>query len=307
MTMARGPLIAVFTKNRTNPAYAGARLGADRVAQRLGARTRHYVPAIADDVEQQIALVARALREAPDAFVFTPVDESAVDDAIGAIDASGIPLVNFINRMRRGNRIAFVGSDDRALAIAVAERLFAHLGGAGKVAVMQGTPGSITSRTRREGFLEAAAHHPGIAVVAQVAGDYQHATAYRVMQELLAQDARIDGLLCANDVMALGAIEAMTAAGRMIPVVGVNALPDAIAAIKRGAQLATADFDATKLGSVATEAAIRHLRGERVPAEIVLPVQVVDAANCAPWARPIEERECPRWEDIVGTPLSPRG
>jgi len=54
------------------------------------------------------------------------------------------------------------------------------------------------------------------------------------------------------------------------------------------------------MGCVATEAAIRHLRGERVPAEILLPVQVVDASNCAPWDRPIEQRECPRWEQVVG-------
>ena len=303
--MASEPLIAVFTKNQTNPAYAGARLGADRTAQRLGARTRHFVPAAPDDVAQQIALVAEALRSRPDAFVFTPVHESAVDEAIAAIDAAGVPLVNFINRMHRGKRIAFVGSDDRALAIAVAERLFAHLNGAGNVAFMQGTPGAITSRTRLEGFVEAARRHPGIVVVDECAGDYQHETARRVMQQLLARASRIDGLLCANDVMALGAIEAMTAAGRMIPVVGVNALPEAIAAIKRGTLLATVDFDATKMGCVATEAAIRHLRSEHVPNEILLPVQVVDAANCAPWDRPLDERECPRWEDVVGATSSP--
>jgi ribose transport system substrate-binding protein len=298
--MPSEPLIAVFTKNRTNPAYAGARLGADRTAQRLGARTRHFVPESPDDIDQQIALVDEALQARPDAFVFTPVHETAVDGAIARIDAAGIALVNIINRMHRGNRIAFVGSDDRALAVAVAERLFAHLNGTGNVVVMQGTPGSITSRTRLEGFLEAAGRHPGIAIAEQCAGDYQQETARRVMQGLLARGTRIDGLLCANDVMALGAIEAMAAAGKTIPVVGVNALPEAITAIRRGMLLATVDFDATKMGCVATEAAIRHLRGERVPAEILLPVQVVDASNCAPWDRPIEQRECPRWEEVVG-------
>jgi len=54
-----------------------------------------------------------------------------------------------------------------------------------------------------------------------------------------------------------------------------------------------------KMSCIATEAAIRHLRGERVPAEIQLPVQIVDGANCLPWERPIEERECPRWEEVV--------
>jgi len=54
-----------------------------------------------------------------------------------------------------------------------------------------------------------------------------------------------------------------------------------------------------KIACVATEAAIRHLRGMPVPKEIELPVQVVDRTNCGPWDKPLEERECPRWDDIV--------
>jgi ribose transport system substrate-binding protein len=53
------------------------------------------------------------------------------------------------------------------------------------------------------------------------------------------------------------------------------------------------------ISSIATEAAIRHLRGERVPAEIILPVRIVDAANYPPWDKTLEERECPGWEEVV--------
>jgi len=53
------------------------------------------------------------------------------------------------------------------------------------------------------------------------------------------------------------------------------------------------------ISSIATEAAIRHLRGERVPAEILLPVSIVDAINYQPWDRPLDGRESPRWEDVV--------
>ena len=81
------PRIAVFTKNRTNPAYEAARLGADRTAARLGATTIHYVPEKPDSVPEQIALIARAIAERPDAAVFVPVDETAVNDAILGFDA----------------------------------------------------------------------------------------------------------------------------------------------------------------------------------------------------------------------------
>jgi ribose transport system substrate-binding protein len=100
--------------------------------------------------------------------------------------------------------------------------------------------------------------------------------------------------------MALGVIEALDAHGTRAIVTGVNAVPDGIDAIKRGKLLATADFDALKIASVATEAAIRHLRGEHVPREIILPTQIVDAANYTAWDKPLEARDEPRWEEVIG-------
>lgn len=82
-------------------------------------------------------------------------------------------------------------------------------------------------------------------------------------------------------------------------IVGVNAIPEAIAAIAAGRMLATADFNAVAMSEIATEAAVRHLRGEAVPAEIILPVQIVDAGNCARWDAPFEARPSPDWERTV--------
>ncbi|MGH8702911.1 MAG: sugar ABC transporter substrate-binding protein [Burkholderiales bacterium] len=293
------PVIAVFTKNRTNPAYTAARLGADRVAARLGARIAHYVPDKPDDVAEQKALVERAIAGRPDAAVFVPVHATAMSDSVRELEAAGIPIVNYLNRLADGRFVTFVGSDDYRLARDIAAYLFRHIGGNGDFAILEGVPAAVTSQERLRGFRDAARESPGINIVASRAADYQQETARRVTAELLARLPRVDGILCANDVMALGAIEALDAAGRRIPLVGVNALPEAIAAIRKGKLLATVDFDAMAISSIATEAAIRHLRGERVPAEIILPVKIVDAANYQPWDRPFEERESPRWEEVV--------
>ena len=87
--------------------------------------------------------------------------------------------------------------------------------------------------------------------------------------------------------MALGAIEA---AGKpLVPIVGVNAVPDAIAAIKSGKLLATGSFDAMKMACLATEAALRYLSGETAPREILLPVEIADRASCAAWDAIIEK------------------
>ena len=293
--------LAVFTKNTTNPAYAAARLGAERTASRLGASVDHYVPQKADDVDEQIAQIAQALAKGYDAFVFVPVHATAVNEAIGRVLAAGIPVVNYLNRLASGEFVSFVGADDVRIGREIAAYLARRLGGRGDIVVLEGMPGSVTNADRMKGYSQALGGLADVRVVAKLQGEYQHAAARDAMARFLSgAHPAFDAVLAANDAMALGAIEAMRGTGLRPLVTGVNALPDAIQALAAGDLLATADFDALKIACVATEAALRHLRGERVPREVILPVQIVDAANYSEWQRPLDERECPRWVDVVG-------
>ncbi len=294
--------IAVFTKNRTNAAYEGARQGADRVAARLGARAIHYVPDTPDDIAEQIALIGRAVGEHVDAMVFVPVDQVAVGEAVLRANAAGIPIVNLISEIKVGERVCFVGSDDFSLAAEITRHVARHLGPGARILILEGIPASGTTGERQRGILTALAEFPQLVVVASVRGDYQRDIGCATVSGLLAKGVRFDAVIAANDSMALGALDALDAAGLALPrplVVGVNAVPEAIAAIKAGRMLATADFDAMAMACIATEAALRHLRGESIPARIMLPVQVVDKANCANWDRPYAERNCPAWEDVL--------
>jgi ribose transport system substrate-binding protein len=290
--------LAVFTKNRTNPAYAAARLGADRTARALGVETRHYVPEKPDDVEEQIALIDTALRERPDAFVLVPVHPTAVNGAIRRIVAAGVPLVGYLNRYTEAGPLSFVGSDDYALGVRIASYLFEHLKGRGDVLVVEGPRESVTSLDRVRGFRDAQKNFPDIRLVATICGEYQRTDTIEAARAFLASGVHFDAVLAANDVMALAMIEVFDAGGRESVVVGVNAVPDAIEAIKQGKLLATIDFDALKIAGVATEAAIRHLRGEAVPREITLPVRIVDRSNYTEWDKPFETRPLVRWEEI---------
>lgn len=293
------PTVAVFTKNRTNPAYTAARIGAERAAMRFGATVVHYVPDKPDDVDEQSALVDRAIAGRPDAVVFVPVHDTAMNASVEKLNASGIPTVNFLNRLNKGEFISFVGSDDYRLGCDIAEYLFRHVDGRGDLVIIEGIAAAVTSRERMRGFHDTLRQWPEMRVVASRPGNYQREPVLQLMRELLPALPRIDAVLAANDLMALAAIEVLEAAGRSAPVVGVNAVPEAIAAIKAGKLLASADFDAMKIACIATEAALRHLRRERVPREILLPVKIVDASNCAAWDLPFVERACPSWDDVI--------
>ena len=283
-----------------NPAYHAARLGAARTAEAFGATTVDYVPEVPDDIDEQIALLDQAIRDRPDALVLVPVHATAIDEAVRRVNAAGIPVINCLNRLSNPNDyVCFVGSDDYRLAAEVAQRLFEELGGSGDVVILEGAAGSITSRDRVRGFIETARAHPGIHIVDSRSGAYLQEPARLAMQAILREQPKVDGVLAANDSMALGAIEALDDAQRESLVVGANAVPDAIAALQSGKLLATADFDAHKIACIASEAAVRVLRGESVPKEIMLPVEIVDRTNCAPWDRPFEERELPVWASLI--------
>lgn len=295
--------IAVFTKNRVNPAYGAARTGAERAAARLGGSVTHYVPERADDAGQQAALLERALGERPDAMVVAPVHPTQLGAVLNRIAAAGVPMVGFISQLRDPPWVSFIGSDDRRLARELASTVFRKLAGKGDVVIVDGSGDSQTSLDRAQGFRDALGNFPGIRVVAECNGRYDFDIARREMEALLKRIPHMDAVVAANDVMALGAISALQQAGRTALIAGVNAIPDAIKAVRNGSMLATADFNAMNLAAIAVECAIRHLRGEAVPREVILPVQIVDRDNAALWEGPYESRPQLDWDAalVAGT------
>lgn len=289
--MRRHMKLAVFTKNRSNPAYEAARLGAERAAAAFGGATlRHFVPHTPDDPEQQSALVHEALAWQPDAFVFTPVHPTKLAAAIDAIRATRLPVFGFVNRLPPGVATSYVGASDTKLARDIALHLAQALRGVGGVVVVEGPADSVTSRERVAAFDTVLAAHPGLRVLARCRGAYLREPARVAFERVLQEQPSIDAVLAANDIMAIGVLDALQAARREAVVVGVNAIPEAVSAIRRGRMLATADFNAMQMAALATECALRHLRGEAVPAEIELPVGIVDRSNAHLWDQPYDKR-----------------
>jgi ribose transport system substrate-binding protein len=296
--MMDGKTIAVFTKNTTNPAYAAFRLAADQVARASGVRTVHFVPRKPDDVGEQKAFVAQALAEKPDVIIFIPVDDVAMVDPVKALNAAGIPIVLCSNPLP-GRFITFVGADDVSIGYREATYLFDHMDRKGKIVVLEGSPAAPTSRARLRGYARAFAEAPGIEVLASGVGNFQEADGKRVMAKFLQDFPHIDAVLSANDSMALGALEALDAAGRSATVMGINGILPAVKQIEVGRMLATVDFNMFKIGCTAARAAVRHLRGEPVPEKIMLPAEVIDRTNYKAWLTPVEQRTCPEWAEVV--------
>lgn len=290
--------IAVFTKNRTNPAYEAFRIASDQIARTAGVKLIHLVPNQPDDVDEQKAMVEQVLKDKPDAIIFIPVDDVAMIDSVKKLNDAKIPIVLVSNPLP-GSFVTYVGADDFEIGYREARYLFEKLGGKGKIVVIEGTPAAPTNRERLRGYQRAFGEFPGIQALGSGIGNYQQIDARRVMEKLLAEHAEIDAVLSANDSMALGVLEALKAANRTAIVIGINGILPAVKQIESGGMLASVDFNMFKIGCTATRAAVRHLKNEPLPEKVMLPAEVIDKTNYKAWLVPVEQRTCPEWSDVA--------
>ncbi len=234
--------------------------------------------------------------------MFVPVDYKALVPSVQKANQAGIPIINYNNKMTDIEKVTFVGSDDEVFEYEMCKYLFTAMGGKGDIIHIDGVPAAITAQKRKVGFNRAVKEFPNIKLLASQPGNYRRLPAQQVFENLMQRFPKIDAVVSANDDMAVGIVEALQAAGRggQTKVVGIDGIPDAIQAIKEGKMFATADFSGHDQAYLAVEAAARHLKGESVPPEILLPVFIIDKANVGTVSPTPEGRKVPDWAKAIG-------
>jgi ribose transport system substrate-binding protein len=290
--------LAVFTKNQTNPYFQTVRVGVDQAVKSLGAKTVHYIPTKPDSIPEQMSQVEDVIVKKPNAVVFIPVDYKAMVPGVAKFNAANIPVINVTDRVSGGKTVAFVGADDYSLGLETARFLIKAMGGKGNLVIIEGVRGSLTNVDRVRGFNDAIKEAKDVKLLAAQPANYQHLQALQVMENLLQAHAKIDGVLAANDAMAIGAIEALDGANRKALVVGINGTKEAVDAIKAGKLLATGDYNGFVQGCIGGMIAVRSLRKEEVPTEIVLKPTVVNKDNYQPYDVALDARTCPSWDEV---------
>ena len=296
---ADGETIAVFTKNLTNPYFQAVRTGTETAAKTLGVKVIHYIPTKPDSIPEQLSQVEDVIVKKPDAIVFTPVDYKALVPAVEKINAAGIPVTNITDRSAGGHFVAYVGADDYSIGLAIAHRLLSAIDGKGNVLILEGVKGALTNTDRVRGFNDALKEKPNVKLLASQPANNQRLQALQVMENLMQSFPSIDGVIALNDPMAVGAIEALEGANRKALVVGINGSKEAVELIKSGKLLASGDFNGFIHGCIGMQIAVRNLRKQPTPKEVILKPVVIDKTNLTPYETPLEQRVCPTPEQIV--------
>jgi inositol transport system substrate-binding protein len=234
-----------------------------------------------NDSARQMDQIENFITRNVDAIVINPVDTTAAVDIINLVNNAGIPII-VANRTFDGveEATAYVGSESIQSGILQMEEVAELLGGEGNIAIMDGILGHEAQIKRTEGNVQIIDQQDGLEVVLQNTAKFDRSEGMRLMENWLNSGTHIDAVVSNNDEMALGAILALEAAGKLddILVAGIDATPAALEAMKAGQLSVTVFQDAKGQGANSIITAVKAANGEEVE-DVLVPYQLVTPDN----------------------------
>jgi len=235
-----------------------------------------------EDVATQLGQVENFVAQKVDAIIIIPANTDAADPMTKAAQDAGIPLV-YVNRIPSNlpEGVAYVGSDSIQAGIMQAEWLADKLGGKGNVVIMNGDLAQEAAQKRTEGEKQVFAKFPDIKIIKEDTASWDRAQGLSLMENWLATGDQIDAVASNNDEMAIGAIQAIEAAGKLgeILVGGVDASPNALEEMDKGRLNVTVFQNAKGQGEGGIKAAIALARGEQIEQITWIPFELVTPEN----------------------------
>ena len=278
------PVIALVMKSLANEFFVTMADGARAHQEDHPDQYQLIVNGIRNEIDlaQQVALIDQMIASNVDAIIVAPADSKAMVPALARAVAAGIVVVNIDNRLdgdilgEYGLEIPFVGPDNFVGAELVGRYIAERMSPGEEVAILEGVPTAYNSQQRTAGF-QKAIEDAGLKVVAQQSAQWDQTTAVTITSGMLVQNPNLAAIFAANDNMALGAVAAVTQAGKtgQIAVVGFDNISAIQQLIREGSVLATADQHADLLAVYGIEYALQALNSGSALEDKNTPVDLI--------------------------------
>jgi len=286
---ADAPVYGVLMKTLSNPFW-----GAMEQGVRDGAKeenVQYFLQAVESDqaAEPQLNTCKTMLEKKPAVMITAAINSTILLPCLKHANELKAPVIDLDNNLdaaitaKAGVQVAFhIGSDNEAAGAKGADYVAETLGkdAKGPVLVIEGLSGNITGQKRARGFAnEIKKAAPGLTIVASLPGDWDRQKAANIANDTLQRNPDLVVIFCANDGMALGAVEAARAAGKdKVIVVGVDGNSDAVKSILAGRLNASVAQLPYLVGKEAVENAKKVLAGDKVDENIFVPTLVLTKA-----------------------------
>ena len=235
------------------------------------------------DVNKQIEIVNQMIARGVDMIVIAPADSKALIPVCREAKSKGIVVVNIDNQFdaetlkQEEVAIPFVGPDNRKGARLAGEHLAKQLTKGGKVAIVEGRPGAFNGIQRKLGF-EDAMKAAGMEIATSQSAYWETDQAYKLVTQIYNKvGADLKAVLCANDSMALGAVNALK--GKDVLIVGFDNISAVQELIKEGRILCTVDQHADRIAVNGITYALEILQTKQTPQDKETPVDLITAES----------------------------
>ncbi len=266
------PVVGLIMKSLANEFFMAMEEGAKAYAEEDGSFNLVTVGMNSEtDFDTQVNAVDSLITQGVDLIVLAPADSAGMVAPVKrAIDA-GVTVINFdvtldkeaLKAAGLPEEFLFVGPDNTDGAEMVGNYLGETLGDGGKVFIIEGNPGADNAKQRKNGFMKAIETH-NLELLASNTAHWETEEANTLMTNLLTKHPDVEGVMCANDSMALGVVRALEAAGRSdVQVVGFDNIPAVKDLIMNDKMLATVHMDGAEMAILAFNAGFEILDGKR--------------------------------------------
>jgi ribose transport system substrate-binding protein len=273
------PTIGVSLAQDDNPFYIAMLRGIRARAQELGFDVA-TVSANEDKVKQINGvqdLVARGVK----GVLISPIDAVGVNAAYDAAAQAKVPIVSVARGSASPNQTIHVAMDEKQIGRDIAEWTAKHIGDKGKVAMLLGPSGAPTFRNLGDGYTEVMSKHKDISIAFKTDGPLTRERGVKHAEDALVANPDLAAIYTANDDVALGAMQAVIAAGRQgkTIVTGMNGVPPALRALKDGKIAMTVELNPVDWGRLGVDVLATYLKGEKVEPRVFIKHVLIDSAN----------------------------
>lgn len=233
------------------------------------------------DTETQITQCESLVVQKVDAIILNSTDAEGCNPIVEMCNEANIPLIECNRLTTNENYQVYTGSNDVEAAKIQAGFLKEVLEEDAKICIMYGPIGISPQILRKQGYEEEGIMGGTYEVLQDQTANWKRDEALSLAEDWLTRYQDLDAIVCQNDDMAMGALEAVEAAGRKdeVIVVGIDAIADALIAVSEERLDCTVYQDAGGQGAAAVDAALKLCKGEEVEKEILIPFQLVTNDN----------------------------
>jgi ABC-type sugar transport system substrate-binding protein len=234
-----------------------------------------------EDKAKQINGVQDLIARGVSGILISPIDATGVNAAYDAAATAKIPIVSVARGSSSPNQTLHVAMDEKQIGRDIGAWIVASAGGKGKVAFIAGPPGAPTFKNLTDGVKESFAKQAGMQVVFEQYGALTRERGLKLAEDALTANPDLVAIYAANDDVALGAAQAVQAAGKKgkVLVTGMNGIPPALRAVGDGTLGLTVELNPVNWGRLGVDVLAGYLKGEKYKQQVFIKHELIDAKN----------------------------